>query len=207
VAQTSSIAIEVFLIAFLLCGRPSVDGLRSRTESLVDGLSPRKYTRTSGERDVLQISVGLVNEARMLASRRRALAAATTAVAAIAVALAVAGRSRDARADGPDGAVRALMRAAKDGDRARVLELLGPATRARLERDAALAREQGGDRALVAADLIEVEAPAARGALEVTRAGDRAEVVLLDADGARSAFAVVRVAGRWRVELPAPAAP
>jgi hypothetical protein len=156
---------------------------------------------------VLHIALPGVLEATVaLGSPRRAVAAATTAVAAVAIAFAVAGRGCGGDADGPAGAVRALLAAARAGDREQVLALLGPATRARLDRAAARASElEGGGRRHRAIDLLEVGAPDHEPlALAVQdEQGDRAAVELVDRSGARTRLELVRVGGAWRVELPA----
>ena len=67
-----------------------------------------------------------------LTSRRGAIAAAASALAAIALAAAVLGRGCGVAAPGPDAAVKSLVQAARDGDRA-VVELGGPTGRARID--------------------------------------------------------------------------
>lgn len=144
----------------------------------------------------------------MLDTRRPAIAAAATALAAIAIAVAVAGRGCDDGEEGPAGTVRALVTAAKAGQRERVFELLGPATRARLERAAARASELDGGKPHRAIDLLEVAAPTADLATLAVRERDgRTFVELVDHRGERSAVEVVRDGGGWRVELPAAGAP
>lgn len=139
----------------------------------------------------------------MLDTRRSAIAAAATALAAIAIAVAVAGRGCGDRAASPASTVRALVTAARAGDREQVFELLGPATRARLERAAARASELDGGRPHRAIDLLEVAAPTADLSAMVVRQREdgRTFVDLVDHRGERTAIEVVRVDGAWRVEL------
>ena len=106
----------------------------------------------------------------------------------------------------PLAAVKALEAAAKDGDRAEVMALLGPRTLAALTEDARVASEQAGRRRLTPAELLAVGWSAPSDELvevrEVERQGDRAQVELVGKRGARQRLEVVRVDGAWRVELP-----
>jgi hypothetical protein len=106
----------------------------------------------------------------------------------------------------PAGVVRALAEASADGDRDQVWRLLGPATRARLEADAARAAEQSGRRALPASEMLAVGwfAPRfrPREVRELERAAGRATVEVRGEHGEREAVSCVHVDGQWRVELP-----
>src|SRR5690606_37707236 len=81
-------------------------------------------------------AVAQLGAAVLTPAKRRALAAAVTALLAVALAAAVAGRGCSSEDDTPEGAVRAFVAAARAGDHEALFELLGPATRARLERSA-----------------------------------------------------------------------
>jgi hypothetical protein len=142
----------------------------------------------------------------LAASKRRAITAAASAFAAAALVLAVAGRGC-ADDPGPAEAVRALAVAASAGDRETVVELLGPDTRARLEREARRATELvGGTRRYGAADLVTLGAaeesglPAELGVRYLD--DDRAIVTMGKAADGPEELLVVRVGGRWVIELP-----
>jgi hypothetical protein len=141
-----------------------------------------------------------------LTSRRRVLAAACTATLAIVLAAVASGRGCTSVDGSPDAAARAFVSAARAGDRRAAYALLGPATRQALERAAADATEKvGGSRRFEAADLLEVGVSAASWSpvgYEVTERQDaRAVVVVEGPSGQRDRLTVVRVDGRWRVEL------
>jgi hypothetical protein len=106
----------------------------------------------------------------------------------------------------PAGAVRALAEAGADGDRDQAWRLLGPATRARLQADAARAAEQSGRRALPASEMLAVGwfAPRfrPREVRELARAAERATVEVRGEHGELEVVSCVRVDGQWRVELP-----
>ena len=106
----------------------------------------------------------------------------------------------------PEGAVRALTEAAEAGNRDAVWALLGPATKKRLEADAARAAQAAGRRELGPEDLIAAgwAPPRWRPAeLDVIgRNGDHATVEVSGPRHQRETIACVRVDGQWRVELP-----
>lgn len=106
----------------------------------------------------------------------------------------------------PEGAVRALSEAAEAGNRDAVWALLGPATRKRLEADAARAAQAAGRRELGPRDLLAAGwAPPRWRASDldvVSRDGDRAVVEVTGPRHERETVACVRVDGQWRVELP-----
>ena len=105
----------------------------------------------------------------------------------------------------PDGAVRAIAEAAAAGDGDGVYARLGPATRARLQGDAALAARASGRRELGPKDLVAAGwSPPKWRAVDfdvLTRSGDRATVEIRGAAHERETVACVLVGGEWRVEL------
>lgn len=137
-------------------------------------------------------------------AKRRALAAAVTALLAVALAAAVAGRGCSSEDDTPEGAVRAFVAAARAGDHEALFELLGPATRARLERSAVhLGILTGEGRPASPSELIRVDAERG-GPVDVqvlSERGDRA-VVRVRGDEEEGRLELVRVDGHWRIELP-----
>ena len=140
-----------------------------------------------------------------LTSRRSTVAAVASALAAMAVAAAVAGRSCRVNEPGPEVAVRAMVRAAKTADREAVFELLGPATRARLEIEAKRATDLvGASVRYTAKDLVSIGSSEPSGLTDVTvidESGDHAVVEVVSPSG-RSRIDLVRVDNRWRIELP-----
>lgn len=139
-------------------------------------------------------------------SRRRAMAAATSALAAMALAAAMAGRGCRVDANSPEGAVRELIAAASADDYETLYELLGPATRARLEAAAKRATDlAGGSNRYSAIDMISIGK--ADGATSkdfvVHEAGNEQAVVeIVEANGERARLTVVHVDDAWRIELP-----
>jgi len=105
--------------------------------------------------------------------------------------------------------VRAFAAAARAEDKPGVWELLGPATR-RAVTDAALAATDkvGGEGRVAPFDVLDVAAPAGTYAPAEIVARDvddtTAIVDVLGPEGRRDAIKVVRVQGRWRVELAVP---
>ena len=79
-----------------------------------------------------------------IASRGRAITLTASALAAVAFAAAMAGRACRVDDDSPEGAARAFATAARTGDREAIYELLGPETRARLEKATKYATELVG---------------------------------------------------------------
>jgi hypothetical protein len=142
-----------------------------------------------------------------LGTRRSTIAAVTSALAAMALAIAVAGRSCRVTQPGPEMAVRDLLHAANTGDRDTVFALLAPATQQRLEAEAKRATDLvGATQRYAAKDLISIGAsegvapPTDITVLE--ERGDRATVQIVSPSG-RSLLQLVRIAGRWRVDIPA----
>ena len=134
------------------------------------------------------------------------LAAVASALAAMALAAAVAGRSCRVTEPGPEAAVRDRIQAAKTGDRDLVFELLSPATHARLDAEAKRATDLvGASQRYAAKDLISIgSSDGAADPTDITvleEHGDRAVVEVVSAAG-RSRIELVKLANRWRVDLP-----
>jgi hypothetical protein len=141
-----------------------------------------------------------------LTSRRGALAAITSALAAMALAAAVAGRSCRVTQPGPEAAVRDMIQAAKTGDRDMVFELLTPATRDRLEAEARRATDLvGASQRYRAKDLISIgSSDGVADPTDITvleEHGDRA-VVEVVAPAGRARIELVKLDGRWHIDLP-----
>ncbi len=140
-----------------------------------------------------------------LGTRRSTIAAVASALAAMALAAAVAGRGCRVTQPGPEVAVRDLLQAAKTGDRDTVYELLAPAAQARLESEAKRATDLvGATVRYTAKDLISIGATDSGKPTDITvldQTGDRATVEVVAPDG-RSQVSLIRIDGRWRVELP-----
>jgi hypothetical protein len=124
--------------------------------------------------------------------------------ALVALALLWAGCSAGTRS--PEGAVRAFAEAAADGDRAAVVRLLGPSTRARLADDAKRAAELSGRRAMAPEEMLasgwfppRVRIDEVR---ELRREHGRATVEVVGKGGERETVTVVDEGGAWKVELP-----
>jgi hypothetical protein len=111
-----------------------------------------------------------------------------------------------AGARSPVGVVRTLAEAAQAGERAEVYQLLGPATRAKLDADARRAAALSGRRAVPPEEMLAVGWFAPRFALddvrELERSGERATVEVRGQKGERQRITCVRDGGQWRVELP-----
>lgn len=142
----------------------------------------------------------------VLGSRRRLVTALVTAGAAIALALVASGRGCAPADATPEGAVQAFVEAARDGNKDAAWALLGPATRRRLEDAAVSATEKaGGPRRFAAKDMFEVDATDTTWAPTAYRVkrrdGDRADVEVVGPAGKVDVVQVVKVDGRWRVEL------
>ena len=142
-----------------------------------------------------------------LTSRRSTIAAVASALAAMAVAAAVAGRSCRVSPPGPEAAVRDMMQAAKAGDREAVFDMLAPNTRARLEVEARRATDLvGASVRYTAKDLVSIGGseniapPTDITVLE--EQGDRAVVEVVSPAG-RSRVQLVKIDGRWKIEIPA----
>lgn len=127
----------------------------------------------------------------------------------VAVALALvwlSGCSGRQEAKTPEGAVQALVAAARTGDRAGVYQRLGPQTRARIQAQQAATRRMSGRLVMKPEDFLSVGwAPPAwepAGTRVLRREGDTAEVEVYSSAGDRHAVQLVREAGEWKVELP-----
>ena len=106
----------------------------------------------------------------------------------------------------PVTVVQSLVEAAREGDRAAVMQLLGPKTRARLVADAQTASEQAGRRHLGPEDLLAAgwtppkwEQRTLRVA---SRTGSTAVVEVEGRGGERGQIECVIESGSWKVELP-----
>lgn len=142
-----------------------------------------------------------------LTSRRNVMAAAASALAAIALAAAVLGRGCGVAEPGPDAAVRSLVQAARAGDRKQVWQLLSPRTQHALEERARKATDLVGSSTRYGAlDLISLgsseDVPPPTDLRVVFRTGERA-VVELNGPTGPARLDVIRVDGRWKVDLPA----
>lgn len=142
-----------------------------------------------------------------LTTRRSTVAAVASAIAAMAIAAAVAGRSCRVSQRGPEAAVRDMLQAARTGDVDLVFELLSPSTRAGLEAQARRATDLvGGSERFSAKHLVSVGSsdgvPAPTDITVLDELDDRAVVEIVSPAG-RSRVELVRVGGRWLIELPA----
>ena len=140
-------------------------------------------------------------------SRRNAITGAASALAAVALALAVAGRSCDVDDSSPQAAVRDFSDAANAGDREAVFGLLGPETQQRLEAAAQRATDLvGGARRYQALDMISIsrssDASPPKDFILRSQSEGRAIVEIVGSSGERAQVHVVKVKGRWRIELP-----
>lgn len=142
-----------------------------------------------------------------LGTRRSTIAAVTSALAAMALAIAFAGRSCRVTQPGPEMTVRDLLHAANTGDRDTVFALLAPATQGRLEAEARRATDLvGATQRYAAKDLISIgSSEGVAPPTDITvleESGDRATVQIVSPAG-RSLLQLVRIAGHWRVDIPA----
>jgi hypothetical protein len=113
------------------------------------------------------------------------------------------------QANSPEAAVRALLEAARSGDRPRVAKLLSPRARAELEQRARQATVlAGAQRALAAHDLIAAgwSQPAweAHSVRTLRHDKEQAVVEVLSRQGRRAEVTLVREGAEWKVELPRP---
>lgn len=141
-----------------------------------------------------------------LSSRRSTVAAAGSALAAMALAAAVAGRSCRVTQPGPEAAVHDLLQAAKTGDRDAVFGLLSPATRDKLAGAAKHATELvGASTRYTAKDMISIgsseHVAPPTDITVIEERGDNAVVELVSPAG-RSRVELVKVSGRWLIDLP-----
>lgn len=140
-----------------------------------------------------------------LTSRRSTVAAVASALAAMALAAAVAGRSCRVSQPGPEAAVRDMLQAAKTGDVDTVFEMLSPATRTRLEAEARRATDLvGASIRYTAKDLVSIGSTDGAAPTDITvleERGDRAVVEVVSAAG-RARLELVKLDGRWRIDIP-----
>ena len=142
-----------------------------------------------------------------LTTRRSTIAAVASAIAAMAIAAAVAGRSCRVSQRGPEAAVRDMVQAARAGDADTVLQLLSPGTRARLDAEARRATDLvGASERFSAKQLISMGSsegvPAPTDITVLEERDDRAVVEVVSPAG-RSRIELIRVDGRWLIDLPA----
>ena len=141
-----------------------------------------------------------------LTSRRSTIAAVASALAAMALAAAVAGRSCRVSQPGPEVAVREMLQAAKTGDRDTVFEMLSPSTRKQLEVEAKRATDLvGASTRYTAKDLLSIgSSQGVAPPTDITvleERGDRAVVEIVSPAG-RARMELVKIDGRWRIDLP-----
>ena len=141
-----------------------------------------------------------------LSTRLSTVAAVGSMLAAMALAAAVAGRSCRVTQPGPEVAVRDVIQAAKTGDRDAVFELLSPATRTRLDAAARHATEVvGASTRYTAKDLISIGASdhdaSPTDITVIDELGEHAVVEVVSLAG-RARMELVKVAGRWLIDLP-----
>ncbi|MBA3459535.1 MAG: DUF4878 domain-containing protein [Deltaproteobacteria bacterium] len=127
-------------------------------------------------------------------------------VAAMAFAAAIAGRSCRVTQPGPEIAVREMLQAAKTGDRDTVFSLLTPQTQQRLEVEAKRATDLvGAATRYTAKDLVSIGSSdgvaAPTDITVIEERGDRATVEVVSPAG-RSRIELVRIDGRWMIDLP-----
>jgi hypothetical protein len=135
------------------------------------------------------------------------MAAAASALAAIALAATMLGRGCGVTKPGPDAAVRAFIQAARTGDRKAVWRLLSPATQHALDERAKRATDLvGSSQRYAALDMISVgssdDVPTPTDIRVMSRIGDTA-IVEIEGPTGRAQLDVVRVNGRWRIDLAA----
>jgi hypothetical protein len=139
--------------------------------------------------------------------RRNAITAVASAVAAVALAVAVAGRSCQVEDDTPQAAVREFAAAAAADDREALYRIFGPETRQRLDAAAKRATDLvGGSERYSPLAMISVgrsrDLPLAKDFVVKERSESRALVEIVGPMGDRAEVTVVRVDGRWHIELP-----
>jgi hypothetical protein len=135
----------------------------------------------------------------VLGTKRRLMAAVATVTVAAMLAVASSGRGCAVGDGTPAGAARA-------GDKRATWELLGPRTRARVVATAQAATEKvGGARRYGPLDVLDVTAREQSyeptDVVTRTENGDAAVVDVLGPAGRRDELELVKVDGRWRVEL------
>lgn len=140
-------------------------------------------------------------------TRRNAITAVASAVAAVALAVAVAGRSCQVEDDTPQAAVREFVAASATDDREALYAMFGPETRQGLDAAAKRATDLvGGSERFSPLDMISVgrsrDLPLPKDFVVKDRSESRAVVEIIGAMGDRAEVTVVRVGGRWHIELP-----
>lgn len=134
------------------------------------------------------------------------MAAATSALAAMALAAAMAGRGCRVEANSPESAARELVAAANAEDHEALYELLGPATRARLEAAAKRATDlAGGSNRYSAIDMISIgkgDGATPKDFVVREQNEERAVIEIVGANGESARLTTVYVDGVWRIELP-----
>ncbi len=138
-----------------------------------------------------------------LSSRRSTVAAVGSTLTAMALAAAVAGRSCRVTQPGPETAIHDMLQAAKTGDQAAVFALLGPRTREKLDAEAKHATDLvGASTRYTAKDLISIgNSDIAPTDITVVEEYDDRAVVEVVSPSGRARTDLVKVDGRWRIEL------
>ena len=140
-------------------------------------------------------------------SRWRAIATAASVLAAMAFAAAMAGRGCRDDMDGPTGAVRQMVTAARAGDGAAVFNLLSPETQERLAAESQRATDLAGsaDR-YDALNLISIgrtdEGTGPKDYKLIEQSSGVALVEVISHGGLREQIRVVKVGSRWLIDLP-----
>ena len=140
-----------------------------------------------------------------LGSRRTTIAAIASALAALALAFGVVGRGCGVEGPGPDECVRDLLTAARAGDRKAVFDLLTPDTQKLLAEHAQDATTKvGASTRYDTLDMISIGAfddpPPPTELKVVEQYGDKATVEL-DTQGNQGRLPLVKIDGRWRIDL------
>ena len=125
----------------------------------------------------------------------------------MALAAAMAGKGCRAEDSSPEGVARSFAAAARAGDRKAVYDMLGPQTRARLVEAAKRSTDLvGGSRRFKPLDLVGVGKPgetvAPKEFVLKFQDGDRAVVEIVTTDDARHELTLVKVDGKWKIEVP-----
>lgn len=102
---------------------------------------------------------------------------------------------------GPESAVRRFLDIAATHHRQKLFDELSPTAQYRLKQDAERAALMTGQRSIAPAQLLSVEVPPGAYRLHtLSQSATEAEVEAHIGD-ARQRFRVVKVAGRWKIEL------
>lgn len=125
----------------------------------------------------------------------------------MAFAAAMAGRGCRDDTDGPTGAVRQMVTAARAGDQKAVYDLLSPETQQRLQVSSQRATDLAGsaDR-YESLDLISIgridEGTGPKDYKLISNSSGVAMVEIVSHSGLRARIRVVEVDGRWRIDIP-----